>query len=392
MAGMTSGLEVDIRAPSDLAPAERAAWADWAAADPARDSPYFHPRYAEIASEFAPRAGLAVLRQGDELVGFLPFQRRGGAIQPLGAPLTDYHGPILRPGAEVDLGQVLRRMGGEVMSFTGLTGAAPHAGAAVIRHRLTADLSGGFGAYMARRCADHARFFQTRRRHEKGLARDHGEVEFSYSRDPGDALDWIIDNKRRQYRRTGQHDIFACGWTARLLHRLAEETGEDFGPRFSVLRVDGRIASAVMSLTAGAASHLWFPAYNHDYARFGPGMLTTIRMLEAAAAEGCRAFDFGPGQESNKAYFCEPAAPVAEGRLVARPGRPSLTRALRDGLGARVARRLNVMSACETSFAGWTRAFASAAKAAAGLKHRASLILLGLPPTLFDLLELAPAA
>ena len=196
--------------------------------------------------------------------------------------------------------------------------------------------------------------------------------DFSYTRDPTDALDWIIDNKRRQYRRTGQHDIFCCGWTARLLRRLTEEANEDFGPRFSVMRIDGEIVSAVMSLTAGDRSHLWFPAYNHAYARYGPGMLNTMKMLEAAAAEGCRAFDFGPGEEPYKAYFCNPAKPVAEGRLVANPWRTSISRTLAGSMGGRLRRRLHVVSACETSLAGWTRGLATVARAAAGLSYRAA--------------------
>ena len=137
--------------------------------------------------------------------------------------------------------------------------------------------------------------------------------------------------------------------------------------------------------------HLWFPAYNHAYARYGPGMLTTMKMLEAASAEGCQAFDFGPGEELYKTYFSDPARPVVEGRLIANPGRVSLSRALSETMGGRLRRRLHVVSACETSLAGWTRGLATVARAAARLKHRAALLLLAAPPALLDFAEVLPA-
>ena len=54
--------------------------------------------------------------------------------------------------------------------------------------------------------------------------------------DYSEVLDWIIARKREQYRRSRRHDVFACGWTAGLLHTLFENRSPDFGLRVSSLR------------------------------------------------------------------------------------------------------------------------------------------------------------
>jgi CelD/BcsL family acetyltransferase involved in cellulose biosynthesis len=394
---MITPLQVETMSPRDLAPAERASWKAWASADPCLSSPYFQPEYAEAAHDLAPGAAVAVLKRDGRIEGFLPFQRRGDEIQPLGAPLTDYHGPILRPGAKVDLAEVVFRLGGDIFCFTGFSQPdLIERGPTLARQAMAADLEGGFEAYMARRQAEHPRFFKARRRQEAALVRDHGEIGFSFGPEPDGALDWIIEGKRRQYRRTGQHDIFACGWTEKLLRRLTDEGGREFGPRFAVLRVGERIVAAEMSLVAGETCHLWFPVYDVDFARYGPGMLMTVKTLEAAAAEGLRYVDFGPGGEDYKHYFADPTRTVLEGRLIAKPWRTTLSRALAEsyasGLGAKLGRRLHVMSACETSVAGWTRGLASAAAASAGrIRYpRAAVALAATAPALAaDVAELA---
>ena len=35
-----------------------------------------------------------MFRRGDEVVGYFPFQKRGGAVLPIAAPMNDYHGVI----------------------------------------------------------------------------------------------------------------------------------------------------------------------------------------------------------------------------------------------------------------------------------------------------------
>ena len=364
--------EIEIIRPDALRPGDRAAWDALRAADPKLDHPYLDPRYA-LAAAAVPGAALAVFRRRGDAVGFFPFQRRGRLIQPLGAPLSDYHGVIAAAGEGLDPATVARRLGGvlRVGGWMSPDGAVP---GFIVRTRLATDVSGGRDATVARLEQRSHRFFKNMRRLRRGFEREYGEPVFTWDeRDPA-VLDWIIAHKRGQYRLTRRHDVFACGWTGDLLHALLAGRTEGYGLRLSSLRTAaGDLVAAEASLDDGRTLHLWFPTYDPAFARHGVGTLLTRLEIERAAELGYRLVDFGAGDEGYKTALAEPAGAVFEG--VAEGPRPDLTRLagrlLSGGpaplrrLELSLSRRFDIITACETRAGDWWAGAASAAAAAA---------------------------
>jgi CelD/BcsL family acetyltransferase involved in cellulose biosynthesis len=347
-------LRVETVRPEDLGAGERAQWAAFRAADAALASPYFDLRYTLAAAEVCPNAFVAVIHRGGEVVGFLPFQRRGGLVQPLGAPLTDYHGLITKAGVSIDLADVIRGIGAARFQFSGLALGEGCAALGLVRRAMVADVAQGFEAYLAgRRAAGHSGFLKDKRRRRAALERDHAPIDFALGKDDPGALGVILRLKREQMLRAGQHDIFACGWTERLLRRLLEEPDPDFGARIAVLRTGGDIAAAEIGLRSGSAYHLWFPVYDHAYAKYSPGSLMTLDTIEAAAKLGIRTVDFGAGGEDYKAAFADPGAVVLEGAVLTSPWRAAMYAipALRASR-AKLERRLDRIAACEPHLPG----------------------------------------
>lgn len=351
---MNRDLQIEILKPADLTAGQMALWAKFRAARPELASPYFDLRYTLAAAEVAPEARVAVIRRDGEVAGFLPFQRRRGLIQPLGAPMTDYHGLIAPAGAGIDLPAVLRAMGVGRFQFGGLAGFdGPPPSRALRRHAMVADLSRGYGAYIeGRRKAGHGGFLKDKRRRDGALRRDY-EVRFEFREADPAALDAVIGLKRAQLRASGQHDIFACGWTEALLRRLADETTPDFGLRFAGLYADGRLIAAELGLRSGKAYHLWFPVYDQAFARYSPGSLMTLATLEAAAGQGMTSVDFGPGGEAYKQAFADPGHEVLEGVLTTRAS-AALAETLNPAAagGRQLSRRLDRIAACEPRLPG----------------------------------------
>ncbi|MBO9711025.1 MAG: GNAT family N-acetyltransferase [Caulobacter sp.] len=373
---MDARIKVEAVTVDELGDGERASWAALRAANPLLGSPYFDIRYVEAAGRVAPGGRVAVIRRGERTVGFLPFQRRGGGLQPLGAPMSDFHGLIADPAERIDLFGVVRALGGARLRVSGLVGAETRPGLNQ-RHAMIADLSDGFEAYQAGRSAA---FLKDKRRRMRALERDHGEVTFSFERPSPVLLELVVTQKRGQIRRTHQHDIFACGWTVDLLRELDARDDPDFGLRLAVLRAGGKVVAAELGLTGGDRHHLWFPIYDPAYGRYSPGALMTLETLRVAAQRGVRRVDFGPSEETYKEDFADPAEPAFEGLLTPEG---SLMRRLDDlvlaermrAVTRRLGRRFDRIAACEPGMMGQIR---GASSLMAGLTARHPAVGAGL--------------
>jgi CelD/BcsL family acetyltransferase involved in cellulose biosynthesis len=340
-------VDVETVVASELGADERALWAAFRMADSALASPYFDLRFVEAASQVTPGARIVIVREDGAVRGFLPFQQRGSLLQPLAAPLSDFHGLIAAPG--LGIGALLPRIEGVRRArVSGLIGAGEGDRPGLsVRRAMAADLSQGFDAYLASR---DARFLKDKRRRRRALERDHGPLTFSFERATRADIDLIIDRKRAQLARTHQYDIFACGWTVDLLHRLAEIDAPDFGLRLAALKAGDVLVAAELGLTSGGRHHLWFPIYDPAFAKYSPGSLMTLDTLEAAAARGVTRVDFGVDADAYKRDFADPAEAVYEGLIERRASSRGLSM---RGFGvSRLARRFDRIVACEPGLVG----------------------------------------
>ena len=313
---MTS-LKVDIAAIETLGDAEWTTWRAMLAANPALASPYFRPEFARVAGRVCPGAAVAVFSRGGETVGFFPHQRRGGAMQPLAAPMNDYHGIIAFPGEAPSLEAAAEGLGAARLNLTAWVGPT---GLGEDRRTVQVELDeSGYDGWYAERRTSFGKFFKDKERARRSMEAELGPLRVEHGlRDPA-LLDWLIDLKRDQYRRTGRHDIFACGWTADLLHALLKEEGEGLGASLAALWAGDRLTAVEYALHAGDQYHFWFPGYEPSLARCSPGILLSLDTMRLASAHGYRTFDFGFEGEHYKKYFCNGFRVVREA-VVLKPG------------------------------------------------------------------------
>jgi len=354
---MTS-LKADIIGIDTIGEADWATWRAMQAANPALESPYFHPGFTRVAGRVSPRAAVAVFSRGGETVGFFPHQRRGGAMQPLAAPMNDYHGLIAWPDATPSLEEAAAALGAARLNLTAWVGPT---GLGEDRRTVQVELGdGGYDAWYAERRTTHGKFFKDKERARRSMEAELGPLRVERGlRDPA-LLTWLIDLKRDQYRRTGRHDIFACGWTADLLHALLKEEDDGFGASMAGLWAGDRLTAVEYSLHAGDQYHFWFPGYEPSLARCSPGILLSMDTMRLAAERGYRTFDFGFEGEHYKKYFCNGFKLVREAMVLkpglgaamsqAAVGALNLAGADRgDRLRASVRRRWAAIEACETT-------------------------------------------
>ena len=369
---MPDTLKVEIIRTEALDAAGIALWREWTATNPTLTSPYFRWDYAEIAGRVCPGAALAVFRRDGRIVGFFPFQRRGRAVQPLGAPMNDYHGVIAPAEETISLEEVARLLKASRLSVPGWIGAG-EAGCA----RQTVQVvmpDSGYDAWYAERRATYGKYFKDKERARRSLEAELGPIRVERAlRDP-DMLDRLIELKAAQYRRSGLHDIFACGWTRDLLQALMADPRADFGASMAAMHAGDKLVAVEFSLHAGRHYHFWFPVYEPALARCSPGILLSMDTMRLAAAEGFRVFDFGFEGETYKKYFVNARQTVREAVVMLL----GVTQALGDitvaalnragGRGeavrASLRRRWATIEACEATPVGRLRGAAVAARSA----------------------------
>lgn len=364
-----TALQVELVAIDALGEARWALWRDMLAADPSLNSPYFRPEFAQVAGRISPDAAVAVFSRGGETVGFFPHQRRGGALQPLAAPMNDYHGVIAFPGQAPSLEEAARALGATRLNVTAWVGET---GLGEDRRTVQVELGeGGYDGWYAERRTTHGKFFKDKERARRSMEAELGPLRVERGlRDPA-LLDWLIGLKRDQYRRTARHDIFACGWTADLLHALLKEDRDGFGASMAGLWAGDRLTAIEYSLHAGDQYHFWFPGYDPALSRCSPGILLSMDTMRLASELGYRTFDFGFEGEHYKKYFCNGAHIVREA-VVLKPGLgAAVSEAAVGMLGGRgerlrtsVRRRWAAIEACETTQGARFRGAVQAAGAA----------------------------
>lgn len=356
---MAGPFEVEIVKAEALSPADIDLWRAMLAANSALASPYFRPEFTQVAGQISPDAAVAVILRRGETVGFFPHQRRGSSILPLAAPMNDYHGVIARPGDAPSLEELAGLMKAPRLRVGAWVGQSI---SGEDRETLMVSMpSEGYEPWYAERRQTWGKYFKDKERARRSLSAELGEIKVECNlRDPT-LLDHLLALKRDQYRRTGRHDIFDCGWTSELLHALLQARGEDdFGASMAAMWAGGKLTAVEYSLHAGDRYHFWFPVYEPSLARCSPGILLSMDTMRLASEEGYRVFDFGFGGEGYKKYFCNQTQTVREA-VVTRPGLAASVsnaaagllntagKARGDRLRTSIQRRWAAIEACETT-------------------------------------------
>lgn len=381
---MPGTLQIEVVKADQLTVADRVLWRAMVEANPDLASPYFRWEFTEIAARVSPDAAVAILSRDGKTIGYFPHQKRGSAIQPLGAPMNDYHGVIAMPGEAPSLAAVAALLDAPRLNVSAWVGPS---GAGELRETLmTVTPEEGYDAWYAERRQTWGKYFKDKERARRSLEAELGTIRVERGlKDPA-LLDQLIQLKRDQYARTGRHDIFACGWTRDLLHALMASEHEDFGASMAALWAGDRLTAIEYSLHAGDRYHFWFPAYQPELARCSPGILLTMDTMRLGCAAGFRVFDFGFGGEGYKKYFCNATQTVREA-VILKPGvgamlsdaAVGLLNTAAGGTGERlrtsVRRRWAAIEACEVTPAnrlmGAVAAAGAAMKKVSGARHAA---------------------
>jgi CelD/BcsL family acetyltransferase involved in cellulose biosynthesis len=307
--------------PGELGPAEIATWRSFQYSSAPLANAFLSPDFAIAVGRHRPCARVAVLHDGPDIAGFLPFERRAlGWGMPIGAGLTDFQGLVHAPGADWDPRALLKACGVAVLQFDHLVpGQKPFERyQAAVAPSPVINVTEGYDSYYQTLKSRSSKLCPDIRRKTRKIERDVGSLRFVLdSRDSTD-LRTLMAWKSAQYQRTGRLDRFSQPWIVQLVEELLGTRNEHFSGLLSMLYAGDVPIGAHFGVRFGSRLTFWFTAYSTSFSAYSPGLLHTLRTIEGAAAEGVELIDLGKGFKRWKESFKSYDTHVAEG-IVTRP-------------------------------------------------------------------------
>jgi CelD/BcsL family acetyltransferase involved in cellulose biosynthesis len=309
-------VKISVIQPSELGAAEIGAWHDMQDMTPEFVNPFLSPEFAIAVGQVRSATRVAVLTEGQDIIGFFPFERRRlGAGVAIAAGLTDFQGLIHVPDADWDARALLRACRLSAWQFDHMvSGQKPFEQfQSAVAPSPVMDLSGGFAAYYASlKNKSHVFCNQLNRRARK-LTREAGEPRLVADSQDIRILRTLMDWKSAQYRYTGRIDRFSQRWVVELVDLLFATRTPSLAGRLSVLYAGDVPIAANFGLQCSSIMAFWFPAYDVRFRKYSPGLLHHVRCAEEKAAEGVELIHLGKGTTRYKESLKNADLSVAEG-------------------------------------------------------------------------------
>lgn len=285
-------------------------------ADPAYDSPYFHPDFAAAVHHAGHEVHVAVeLDDRGRGRSFLPVHRRGALAVPVGWPAADFQGPVRSADATVPLGELVQALRVRRLAFDHVPDAAEQFRPWIESTRPSPfmDVTDGMDGYLSRASRSGRDNMGQARRRTRKAEREVGTVRFCADSDDPTLLDQVIALKRAQYTATGAKDYFSDPRHVQLMHDLLHTRRDGFSGALSAVFAGERLVAAHFGLRSAGVLHWWFPVYDPEFAPLAPGWMLLRELVTAAPELGVRRIDLGRGTDEYKRRAMTGATSVTQG-------------------------------------------------------------------------------
>jgi CelD/BcsL family acetyltransferase involved in cellulose biosynthesis len=348
-------LDIETLHPRELSAVERRIWRDMATAEPAFSSPLMGPDFARAVGAVRDDTRVAVIRRHGQILGFLPHHRRPGHLaRPIGSPLSDYHGLVSRPDADLNGAEVLRIANLTSFRYTGLIDPHRVFGQAELKTAHVIGLANTDAeTYLEAVRAASPKKIKNWRRLDNKLEREMGAIELVGPDRSREAFDQLIAWKREQLERTGVHDFLRPEWSRDLLLDLFHKQEGPFQGLMISLYAGGQLVSGHFGVRLNGVYHPWIASTNPAYAEWSPGQIFFMRAIAAMPGLGLERYDLGPGHDHYKGAYALSQIQIGDGVATA------------SGMAGRVASSLDGV---------WTLAGGSGAGPVGKLRRRMEAI------------------
>jgi CelD/BcsL family acetyltransferase involved in cellulose biosynthesis len=306
--------------PSELGDTELALWRRFVEQAGFR-SPFLTPTYTTVIAAHRPESRVAILLDGSDIVGFLPYECSPERVGlPIGGGTNDVQALVTASDFECDLPDLVRRLRVREWRFDHLLPGqelfAPFH--REIHRSPVIDLSDGYETYALAVRQNSASVLSQAARRRRQLAKEVGPVSTEWRSSRPEDIDLLISMKAAQYERTGAYNLFGAAWSRDAVRHFAELQEGECAGIMSALRAGDRTIALHFGLTSGSLLHWWFPVYDPLFAKYSPGLVLLLDLAAAAGEHGVDLIDLGMGEHDYKLRVANSGYEVAAGRVPAR--------------------------------------------------------------------------
>jgi CelD/BcsL family acetyltransferase involved in cellulose biosynthesis len=278
-------------------------------------NPFLSLSYARAIGRARPNARVAVVEEGRKIEAFLPYELiHRGIGGPLGGPRTMLDG-IVSSGAALDMRAVVRKAGLRGWRFS----HAPAEQRALNRYHydysyhgnavLIINLTDGYDAYLRSRSKSSTKRTAEKRR---ALERQFGPVSLEWSSKSREQLHQMAEWKFAQF---GSVREMYSDATQSAVEELMFADAGDCSEIVSLLSAGERVIAIDLLLAGPRYLCVWQLAYDPNFARFSPGTILFLALIEEAAKRGFTWIDLGYGQDHYKQHLANDSYPIAGGAV-----------------------------------------------------------------------------
>jgi CelD/BcsL family acetyltransferase involved in cellulose biosynthesis len=282
-------LSISIARPAELNSTQIDLWRQFQLSDSRLAHPCLSPEFSVLFGRHRKGARVAVLEEGNEVVGFFPYEQQTKRIaNALAYGLSDAQGVVHKPGFDWQHDQLLRACGLDVFQFDHLVGYQGEQlrSNLVLAPSPVVDVSGGcWNSWLESKRSTTWRRINTGLQKSRKLGREVGELRFVPQTNDPAVLETLMRWKSAQYRRTGRQDRFGKPWFRELIDECLQYDSDEFGARLSALYAGDRLVHVDLSLRANGVLSGWFPAYDVELSHYSPGFVGMLEMIKATTED-----------------------------------------------------------------------------------------------------------
>lgn len=301
----------------DLTALDLERWRELCAGHPDYQSPLLGPEFTYVLACVRSDVRIALYEQDETLKAVLAIHLRpDGLARPLGAPFSDYSGPVTSPDFSLSLDEMLSAAGIAAYEANNFVDPWQRNVPEEFRDHTNVDTElpshvirpDGLSpeAYIEQRRAAHPKRFKNFRRLASQIERDAGKLRLEWGPVDGDRLKQLLAYKSEQFRRSGLIDLTVAPESKRILEAVACSAYSFW----VTLWIGDTLVSGHFGIKAGTGFHPWISSFNPAYGAYSPGILLIMKVLEAMPEMGLETYDLSNGHDHYKKYFANASRPT----------------------------------------------------------------------------------